>query len=384
MRTKNFITVLIFIALSHNLKAIRDYQSGIIITNNSDTVRGFIIEKNEFFYTSKVLFFEDEKNVIIKQYSPADIKGFRLNNGRYFIAATIPLVNSKDSSLVFLEWLLKGIVNLYAYYEPDNQNIYYYLQPKENEFVLLSNSDHTIYDTLENKYYYKKRKEYIGILRYYFKDAPPVIEKLNNLNLNRSSLINVTKNYHNYVCKNEACEIFESQNNLASYAIGINFSSLNTSLNDFNTSYVNYPVGFTFTVTKIPYLRNFEFQIEYTYIKQSFKYFKEVQNHRIPVLLRYNVNLFKKKAGIIGAIGFTFNHRTSTNEYMKKNSGSNTARLGLFYNLNKRIQLEIDYGIEHSKAVYGYSYYMFDSYYTVIGDEIFQSAYMIGLRYNLK
>ncbi len=114
------------------------------------------------------------------------LKAYRIENGNYYISKDVTIDSLKQK--VFLEYLVKGIVDLY--YLKDSQKEIYFLE-KDNQMIPLSN-DASIVTISSNdgseKNYEKKSNQYKSVLTYLFqnilvpqKKFPILISHINHL-----------------------------------------------------------------------------------------------------------------------------------------------------------------------------------------------------------
>ena len=70
-------------------------------------------------------------------------------------------------------------------------------------------------------------KKYIGRLKYTFADAPELAGEVDKVTPDRKSMINISKKYHDQLCKDEQCIVYEKKLHIAKISIGpiIGFTS---------------------------------------------------------------------------------------------------------------------------------------------------------------
>lgn len=175
----------------------KDYKSGYIITNEFDTIYGFVNLKSNFL-NSRSCEFRENGTIGSKTYSPQDIHSYRIENSKYYISKEITLNN--ETKRIFLEYLVDGIVDLY-YLKEAREDIYFI--EKEGILHQLSNEEKEV--IVNNVTYLKNSNQYIGILNDLFRESPETINEIKNTSFSYKSLINITKDYHNYVCKDQTC-----------------------------------------------------------------------------------------------------------------------------------------------------------------------------------
>jgi hypothetical protein len=175
-----------------------DYRDGYIVTNNADTIFGLLNYRGSKANTTECKFRKTKKSDVIN-YTPNDIKAYRFIDGKYFISHLI------DTKRVFIEFLINGTVDVY-YYRDDL-----------GEHYLVSNDDNTLtelkYGDIEyfvgSQRYTRKNNSYQGVLKANFAKSPTITKRVEDINITHKSLIKIAKDYHNEVCSNETCIIYE-------------------------------------------------------------------------------------------------------------------------------------------------------------------------------
>lgn len=183
-------------------KAQTDFRKSYVITNNSDTIYGFIDYRSELLNCNKCMFkieLEDESI----SYLPGEIKAYRFYDSKYYVSSFIDELE-KD---VFLEYLIDGIVDVYYYKE--FYNSYYYVSKESSELYKLNNEIKEI--EINGVKYAKESNEYIGILKYLFSDSKMYVDKVNNVRIGHKSLINIANDYHQQICSDKECIVFEKK-----------------------------------------------------------------------------------------------------------------------------------------------------------------------------
>jgi hypothetical protein len=194
----------IFLLCLSDLKGQTDFRPGYVITNENDTLHGLIDYRGDT-RNSKICVFKENATSASSEYLPGQIKAYRFSGSKYYVSKNI-LANGTKKDF-FLEFLVNGIADLYYY--RDVNNPHYFIEKRDGQLFELNNTEELIKkDDIE---YFRQKKEYIGLLKYAFADCPQLFEKINNTVLDTKSLVNITKKYHNYVCDDEKCIIYEKQ-----------------------------------------------------------------------------------------------------------------------------------------------------------------------------
>ncbi len=191
-----------------------DFRKGYVITLQHDTLFGYVnyasSEQN-----SKRCLFKPTLTAVEKEYLPGEINGYRFEGSKFYVSKQIKLKDSIQR-IVFLEFLIEGKVSVYLYKEGVN---FHYILEKEGLPLREASFDESIVYKDEVRYF-KKDNSYIGVLHVYMQDAPemfPTIDRLKNPG--HEDFIRIAKNYHNIVCKNNDCVIYEKKLPLFSFSL---------------------------------------------------------------------------------------------------------------------------------------------------------------------
>lgn len=97
-------------------------KTGCIINNAGDTVRGTIDFRTDS-HNSRTCLFKADGAAEFNSYGPEDIRGYRLDDGAYYVARSLPVGN--ETKTFFAEYLVQGSVSLFHHKEGGFD--YYYL-----------------------------------------------------------------------------------------------------------------------------------------------------------------------------------------------------------------------------------------------------------------
>jgi hypothetical protein len=182
------------------LNAQTDFKPGYIIKTNGDTLYGDIDYRGDLLMSRLCKFRDKEK--IIKDYSPKDIVEFRFTDSKYYVSREV------YGNSVFLEYLIKGKVNVY--YMRDENGDHYYLDKEDVRLTEIPYEEGIKY--VDNKQVFFETTKHIGLLRVYMQDAPEFQSRINSVKKpDHQSLIKLAEDYHNAVCEGEQCIIFEKK-----------------------------------------------------------------------------------------------------------------------------------------------------------------------------
>ncbi|MDR0231116.1 MAG: hypothetical protein LBI82_03240 [Dysgonamonadaceae bacterium] len=203
--------LLLFAALflSAMLYAQGNYKSGYIITNQNDTVIGWINFRTDK-QNQRQCEFKSDLGSAAKTYLPGDIAGYRFTNeGKYYVSREIQI--NETPQKVFLEFLVKGIMNLYYY---EDEISYYFFENEEGKMEVISQQPERIEETGirgDGSKVVRKDMRYVGQVRYLFRGYQPIVKKAERINFNQKSMMSIVEEYHNEVCTTgESCIIFQN------------------------------------------------------------------------------------------------------------------------------------------------------------------------------
>ena len=210
-----------------------DWKSGCIIKATGDSVKGFI-DNRDSKSNSKVCYFRKDENSQTQEFTPYQIAGYRLTNSKYFISKVVEGQNSGKP--VFLEFLIQGKLNVYHY--SDNEEYYY----AEKELKIYELKSKEVTREIQGVTYIQQSNEYIGLLNYLLDDAH-IQADINNSKLSAKSLIGIAKKYHEKVCKDESCIVYEMNVKPLHVVLGVHAGQSVNSLNFGDRSKTNFVIG---------------------------------------------------------------------------------------------------------------------------------------------
>jgi hypothetical protein len=200
---KNVVFLMLFIFMSVlNVFAQSNYRNAFIITNTNDTVYGFIDFRTDAS-NSKVCRFKERLNEVETEYLPGDIYGYRfVDDGKFYVSKTITIDN--ESQMVFLEFLVQGIRNLYFHAGDVVKNDSYFFENPDGSMMHIYKKNDEVRD-----FKLHTDLKYIGKLSYYFRDCLPIVRNSKSIGYDRKSMITITKEYHDRMCDSgESCILY--------------------------------------------------------------------------------------------------------------------------------------------------------------------------------
>lgn len=198
------LIIFFFLLYATELKSQIDYRPGFIQLTTGDTLYGEIDYRTDFLMGSGCRF-KTNDFAAVREYMPDEISAYRVDNSRYFVSKDIK--TEEGSTKVFLEYLIKGKVDIY-YYRDKNSADHYYID-KEG-YGLMELPYKTTDKYIDGANYQFESKDHIGILKYYLQDAPDFQTQIEQIRKpDRDNLIKLTEAYQKKVCKDENCIIYE-------------------------------------------------------------------------------------------------------------------------------------------------------------------------------
>ena len=217
--SKKIIIILLLLFAGMNVWAQRDFRKGYIITNQQDTIYGWIDYRGDT-RNAKICSFKKTETEQATDYTPSDIAAYRFIDSKFYISSnTIDIVGAPKQ--IFLEYLVNGLAKLY-YCREDNVNDRYYIE-NDGHFVELKVDRREV--VVEGKYGrsysgLQTVKSYVGLLKAML-NVWEMDSEIEKAELNHSSLIDIAKNYHQHVCTDGSeCIVYERKKPLVALRIG--------------------------------------------------------------------------------------------------------------------------------------------------------------------
>ena len=174
---------------------------GYILTPGGDTVRGSIRQAGDIHASRSCVFTGADGTVT--EYKPGEIRAYRFAGGKFYVSDSVSVDGMTQH--VFLEFLVDGIVDLFTL--PSQEGMKYFIRKEDGALLELKNTEEVI--VKDDNAFQHQKKEYIGYLKFLFSDAPALWDDIDRLALGRRSLIRISSEYHDAVCKDYACVVYE-------------------------------------------------------------------------------------------------------------------------------------------------------------------------------
>lgn len=200
MKVKSLLLGFIVLLISSNLFSQTGFKPGYIITHSNDTVGGLILfrsDQNNYKSCTFKASIHGEKVT----YTPKDISGYRLNEGKLYVSKKVPVY--KDTLLLFTEYILKGRA---SFYFVTLKGIYHYYIETAGGLTEITQPEETY--TI-NAHTYVTKSLALDKLQAALSDCPQIIPELDKVHLTHKSIIELGQKYHKLTCDNGDCIVFE-------------------------------------------------------------------------------------------------------------------------------------------------------------------------------
>lgn len=204
---KSPIIFLILFSISFLLtNAQKNFKEGYVLLSETDTLTG-LVNNNSYNMNAVICDFKPIGSDSVKKYYPNEIYGYRFKNGKYYVSKNITM--DKRDTVFFMECLIQGELKIFFLQSHSRIN-HYYASKDGVHLKELKYSKGVVYD--ESKMYEKETKEYIGILNYLTSDCEEMKDDILRINNpNHKKLIKFSEKYHNKVCNDKECVIYEKK-----------------------------------------------------------------------------------------------------------------------------------------------------------------------------
>lgn len=197
---KNII-LLFLIFFSSNIYAQADFRKGKIIELNGDSLYGELNFQGDIANSKEIRFRNQDLDSI---YRPFEIGSYSFENGKCYTSKIA--ITNKDTVKIFAEYLVNGKKDIF--FHRSISGFHYSISVSDTVIKEISATIETV--NIDGVNYQKESKQYIGYLKAYFNDCPPLFSKIDQLKSpERKSLTSLTKEYNDITCGEGKCIIYE-------------------------------------------------------------------------------------------------------------------------------------------------------------------------------
>ena len=292
MTKKELVIIAFLLFTGCSIWAQRDYRKGYIITNEQDTIYGWIDYRGDV-RNAKICSFKETETGQATEYTPSDIEAYRYTDGKFYISKDIGSADTPDQ--VFLEYLVNGLAKLYYYRDKDER---YYIEKEGHLFELKSDEREVVID---GRTQVRTVKSYIGQLKATL-NVWEMNSEIDKAKLEHASLINIARDYHQYACTDGSeCIVYEKKKSPMVLRIGpVIGYDLSTVIfwrpkgyagywkYDFAPS-SNFTVGMNINLSMPRLNEKISLQLQAMYTKNSFLYTYEFPGLLVEIDLRSKI-----------------------------------------------------------------------------------------------
>ena len=185
-----------------------NFRRGFIITNEGDTVSGWIDFRTDA-RNMQVCDFRETETGATRSFLPGQIFGFRFyEEGKFHVSREIMI--SGIPRTVFLEFILQGNKNLFYYIDtvPFENVEYYFFEDATGRMIPVTRKPDEHITSSQRR----QDLRYRGVIRYIFQEHESIAQQTDNLKFNHQSMIDIARQYHDLTCPiGEECIIFETK-----------------------------------------------------------------------------------------------------------------------------------------------------------------------------
>ena len=295
MKTAISIFILFCITIISNAQS--DYRPGYIISNEDDTIVGKIDFRKDATMSVNCQFRSEKGEEI--SYAPGDIQAYRFIDGKYYVSRQI-----NDKSL-FLEYLINGKISIYYYRDSDGDH--YYIQKDSGELTELEYRSGDQY--LDGELYSTHSNKHNGILFYYMADVPELKDEISRIDApDHRSLIHLAEDYHNKVCEDESCIIYEKKTRGIDIGIGVTTGFSNLADHDWyiDQNYFKWGAHLYFRLPRINEKIYLKTGVQFSYYKYKEPYldYEIIDYTKVPVMIEYCFLSGRITPKVTGGISF--------------------------------------------------------------------------------
>jgi len=217
MKIKHFIFLFVLVIIQLQINAQVKDLSGYIITNNQDTIHGYLRDDIDSKLSNSVEFHHDlsEENYMI--YTPSQISGFSFNTGRTF--KSIPQKN--DTAVEFGKEIVNGKIKMYMVRKKNSDKYKIFLVRSDTNLSVTLTAPTKKVIKSNGKTYNQINEKYLALLSY-ITENHKTKKSLNTVKFRDDDISKYIMQYNNDFEKAFPSSIYEENYKLTyDFAIGI-------------------------------------------------------------------------------------------------------------------------------------------------------------------
>ena len=216
MKLRTLFTFLFLAVCFTEAFAQSNFRRGFIITNEQDTVSGWIDFRTDA-RNMQVCDFRSTRIGRTQTFLPGEIYGYRFyEEGKFYVSREI--VIDGEPRIVFLEFMVQGMMNLFFYIDTSTFGglpvEYYFFEDQTGRMIPMQRQPYRLVKIDEGPSVMRQDLRYRGIARYLFHQHETIAEQTDELEFNHFAMINLVREYHDLTCLiGEECIVFETTKN---------------------------------------------------------------------------------------------------------------------------------------------------------------------------
>ena len=184
----------------------RNFRPGFIITNEQDTISGWIDFRSDA-RNMAVCNFKLCENCEVTTFLPGEIFGYRFyNEGKFYVSREI--VIRGEPRTVFLEFMVQGMMNLFYYVDTSSalgEVEYFFFEDQSGRmFPISRRPDERITGTTIHQ-----DLRFRPAIRSLFREHESIVNQADRLEFSQRAMIDIARQYHDLTCPiGEECIVF--------------------------------------------------------------------------------------------------------------------------------------------------------------------------------
>jgi hypothetical protein len=207
-KTKRVFSLALTILLFSVAIAQPVFRPGYIITLQGDTMNGLINYRGSQANAKECIFKKGADSEKVT-YAPNQIKSYKFVDGKYYLSSVF--MNYKFKELIFLEYVIKGSVNIFYY--PDDVKDHYFAV-KDTTVIELDHHERLSGKAEEDILIIAKSEKYKKQLKLLIQDQPSLFGTIDRIDCCSKDLIMMTKEYQKLSCPSQECIQYEKKTGL--------------------------------------------------------------------------------------------------------------------------------------------------------------------------
>lgn len=181
-----YFLICFFLFFTCQLIAQPDFRKGYIVTNQRDTVQGFL-NYRESAKNFEFCEFATSPEAKVTRYGPEEIRAYKFDEDKLMVSTDIA-ISGEEKRWCFLEVLVAGKMILYKY-----RSHYLVKDTEDKIYELIRETENT---ALNGRPMVREINRYIGILKYLMRDCPGLQKEIEDADLSERDFTELVEKYN--------------------------------------------------------------------------------------------------------------------------------------------------------------------------------------------